>query len=199
MVQDLERFMDTHAVPKASILGHSMGGKVAMLFASTHSQRVTGLVVLDMGVSRTQGRHVPILQVLEELLPEEFSDRDALAAELKRRMTATDIRQFLLKNLLRRVDSSFTWKFNREVLQASYDSLTAELELDQPYLGPTLFLRGEHSDYLEREMGPELLRSFPMAQLQSIKNAGHWLHAEQPDQIFTRVLDFLQPALGMGA
>jgi pimeloyl-ACP methyl ester carboxylesterase len=151
---------------------------------------VNGLAILDIGVNKTEGKHEDILQALISIHPEEFSSRELIQAELEKFVPTPQVRQFLLKNILRKVDNSFAWKFNRDVLVETYPLLTSPLDLKEIYMGPTLFLRGENSGYLKEELDLDVLRFFPLAILQTIENAGHWLHAEQPDAIFEILQNF---------
>lgn len=190
MAQDVNQFLDQQNLDNATFIGHSMGGKVAMLYACNNPDRVSGLIILDIGIGRVVGQHGPILQVLRELYPQEYRNRSELKLELGKYISSPSIIQFLLKNIMRRVDGSFAWKFNHEALLDHYDDLTSALEIHDAYMGPSLFLRGEKSNYLREELSPEMLQYFPSAQLKTIENSGHWLHAEQPDQIFLQVKDF---------
>jgi len=192
MASDLNQFLMDQRIEGAALLGHSMGGKVAMQFASEHPDKVAALAVLDIGISKTEGKHDQILKALQHIHPEDFSSREEIQIELESFIKEAPVRQFLMKNILRKVDGSFSWKFNRDVLSETYPLLTSPLELTESYMGPTLFLRGQNSGYLEKELDPEILQYFPLAMLQSIENAGHWLHAEQPDQIFERIRDFFE-------
>ena len=190
MVQDLIQFIKQEKLETVNIIGHSMGGKVAMQFASQYGDVVNNLVVLDIGVGQMGGKHAPILKALETLNLDEYDSRDAVQKALEEFVESESIRQFLQKNVMRRVDGSYSWKFNRAALLDNYEGLIAGLDLDQPFLGPVLFLRGEYSDYLEPELSTELLQPFPLAQMLTIAGGGHWLHAEQPDAVFQQILDF---------
>jgi len=192
MVQDLAQFVDQQRLDSVYIVGHSLGGKVAMLFATLYPEIVNGLAILDIGISRVRGRHQPIINALEQLNPEHYSERQDIKNELKKFIKVTPIRQFLLKNIMRRIDNSFTWKFNCDALLEHYVDLTATLDLQDSYLGSTLFLRGAKSSYLMETLDPEILQYFPLAQITTIDRAGHWLHAEQPDLIYVQIRDFFK-------
>lgn len=190
MVHDLESFMLAERIGTANILGHSMGGKVAMQFASIHPDSVRGLIILDIGLDRVEGRHAAILKVLEQVDLPRYTSRRDLESELQQYISSTPIRQFLLKNILRRVDGTFSWKFNRDALLDHYDDLTASLDLSDIFMAPVLFLRGENSNYLGETLSPDILQYFPLAQLETVPDAGHWLHADQPELLFRRTTDF---------
>lgn len=191
MAQDLHQFITQERLGDVNIIGHSMGGKVAMLFASQHPDLVKSLIILDIGIDRVIGKHEAILNILRTVNPEEYSSRDEIGIQLQKFITSMPIQQFLLKNILRRMDGSLAWKFNRETLLENYDELTSSLDLAQPFIGSVLFLRGARSDYLGEALSTETLQYFPLAQLQIIEGAGHWIHADNPKDLSRHILDFI--------
>ncbi|NQT62511.1 MAG: alpha/beta fold hydrolase [Candidatus Marinimicrobia bacterium] len=191
LTQDLHQFIAQERLESVHIVGHSMGGKVGMRFASLYPDMVNSLTVLDIGMDRVVGKHEFILKALSAINPDEFTNRDEIKQELQNLIESPPVQQFLLKNILRRLDGSLAWKFNRDALLEHYNDLTMNLGLDQSFLGSVLFLRGENSDYLESSLSTEILQYFPLAQLQTIEGAGHWLHADKPDELSTLVLDFI--------
>ena len=192
LAADLGDFMQQRGLNTGYLLGHSMGGKTAMRFAGLHPERVRALAVLDIGPSRTQGQHRPILDALRQLEPETFSSRRDLDTALREYVDRTAVRQFLLKNILRRVDGSLAWKFNAGALLEHYENLAAALPPGPPFAGPVLFLKGADSPYLPRCPDTMIQRAFPQAACLTIPRAGHWLHAEQPDRVFTAVQTFFK-------
>ncbi len=191
LAQDLYQFITQERLGSVHIVGHSMGGKVGMLFASTFPDLVKSLIVLDIGIERVVGKHESILKALSIINPDEFSNRDEIKFELQSVIESEPVIQFLLKNILRNLDGSLSWKFNRDTLLEHYHDLTMGLDLSHPFMGSVLFLRGENSDYLKIPLSDELLQYFPFAQLQTIEGAGHWIHADKPDTLTTLVLDFI--------
>jgi esterase len=205
MVRDLEDFMDELGLPKASILGHSMGGRTAMLFAAQHPGRVTRLIVADISPRSYNNPltdlehkrfHESILDALSEIRLNEMTSLGDVDQELSKKLTDKRLRQFLLKNLDRSEDGSFFWKLNIPAIRSNLPAMNQGIE-DQAETGisnsnfPTLFLRGEQSDYI-RETDMTLIRTlYPQAQVITIKNAGHWLHAEQPATFISIVKKFL--------
>jgi pimeloyl-ACP methyl ester carboxylesterase len=101
------------------------------------------------------------------------------------------VRQFLLKNLVRDDEGRFKWKFNLEALYQHYDEINKELKSDHPYDKPVLFIKGEHSNYIVDADMDMIHALFPLAKLESIPGAGHWVHADQPDQLKRSLLSFL--------
>ncbi|MCF7825078.1 MAG: alpha/beta fold hydrolase [Candidatus Marinimicrobia bacterium] len=192
LAHDLYQFIGQEHLGPVHIVGHSMGGKVGMLFASTYPEMVMSLCILDIGIDRVEGKHETILQALSTINPDEFSSRDEIRLQLENTIKPPAVRQFLMKNILRRLDGSLAWKFNRDVLLEHYGDLTTGLNLLQSFSGSVLFLRGGNSDYLEASLSPEILHYFPFAQIQTIPDAGHWLHADQPKLLSSAILNFLK-------
>jgi len=183
MVKDLAQFCDHEGLDAVNIIGHSMGGKVAMLFATTYPQKVNSLTLLDIGIGQVSGKHESILNALRSIDLGDFTNRSLVDSELKKSIESPSIRQFLLKNVLRKVDGSLGWKFNHEALLDHYEDLTAPLELDDSFIGSVLFLKGENSNYLDERLSPEILSYFPLARLETIPDAGHWIHADRPEAV----------------
>ncbi|NQV50399.1 MAG: alpha/beta fold hydrolase [Candidatus Marinimicrobia bacterium] len=191
MVQDLSHFCHQEELKQVNIVGHSLGGRVAMLFATLHPQIINSLSIIDIGMGPVKRRHEPILGVLRTLDLADFSDRGLLDSELNKSIESGPIRHLVQKNVLRSVEGSFGWKFNHEALLDHYEDLTAPLELNDPFIGSVLFLRGEYSDYLDEQLSPEILRYFPLARLKTIPGAGHWVHADQPELVYEAINNFL--------
>jgi len=163
-----------------------------VLFGLAHKFIRPGQSILDIGIGRVEGKHKPILQALSAINPDEFSSRNEIRLKLENMIESPAIRQFLLKNILRRLDGSLAWKFNRDAILEHYDELSSGLNLIQSFSGSVLFLRGENSDYLEASLSPEILHYFPFAQIQTIPDAGHWLHADKPKLLSALILNFLK-------
>lgn len=205
MADDLLHLMDHLHIPSANILGHSMGGRTAMRFAANHPGRVTGLIVADIS---PRSYNDPILdsghqefhgQILETLAAVDLTGiksygqaEEAMAEGIPVRR----IRQFLLKNLERNPDGSYRWLLNIKALKNNLERINLGMEdlIDQGLRltrFPVLFIRGDQSDYVLQEDIELIRKLFPLAQLVTIKNAGHWLHAEQPANFLSVVKSFL--------
>jgi len=180
---DLQGFMDEQQIESAFLVGHSMGGKVAMLFADQFPERVRGLVILDIGIKAYEPRHEAILEVLRDLGPETFDHRNELEPVLAKSIASPGVRQFLIKNLKRDTSGKLAWKFNRQAILADYPKLVAEIPMQVPCDLPALFIRGANSDYITNGDWPVLQNFFPRGELTTLEDAGHWLHAEKPNEI----------------
>jgi len=191
MAEDLIHFMATHHLARAHVLGHSMGGKTAMQAALLHPDKIDKLVVVDIAPRAYSPRHGQIFEGALSLDPAAFQTRAEMEAALAPSIPEKTVRQFLLKNVTRDPNGAFRWKMNLKDIFKNYDRLSEALPADDSFEGPTLFIRGELSRYI-REPDLELIRrTFPHFQMQTIKNAGHWVHSEQPQAFHDAVMDFL--------
>ncbi len=192
MARDVAEFLDEHQLAEAFILGHSMGGKVAMQFANDFPDLVRRLVVADIAPRGYPRYHDDVFAAMLSLDLGQYRSRGEVDRALASRVPDTPLRQFLLKNLANTETGTLKWKINLQGLYVGYDAITAAPPLTRKFPGPTLFVRGEKSSYIQTE--EELLiqeRWYPAASFVTIKDAGHWLHAEKPDEFFQVVREFL--------
>ncbi|MGF1528173.1 MAG: alpha/beta fold hydrolase [Candidatus Competibacterales bacterium] len=192
MAGDLQRFFQRHRLSTATLLGHSMGGKAAMAFALEHPHAVARLVVLDIAPVVYRHSHRAYIDAMAGLDLSQYQRRTAVDGALALQIPEVGIRQFLLQNL-RTQDGRFSWRLNLAALAQHMDDLVdfpTDLQAKR-YEGPTLFLAGEHSDYIEPAHEPAIRRLFPHAILETLPEAGHWLHAERPQAVAARVGAFL--------
>ena len=181
MADDLLAFMDEHDIEQAHILGHSMGGKTAMYFTTMYPERVRRLVVVDMTPKRYEPQHNDILDALKRVDFDIHTSRDDIDAVLAETIGEAGTRMFLMKNLaIDRETKRFGWQMNLPVLDEHYDALNEPLTEDAQFDGPTLFIRGGRSNYILDEDRDLIERHFPNARVLTIKDAGHWVHADQP-------------------
>ena len=191
MTADLLALMDREGIDQADLMGHSMGGKTVMNFATLHPDRVVQLVVVDIAPKYYPPHHENIFAGFHSLVLDEMSTRKEADTKLAQTIKEPVIRQFLLKNLHRELDGTFSWKINFEAIEKNMYQIGAALRPDQLFEGPTLFLRGANSDYIEHEDERLLKTHFPNAKLVSIAGAGHWIHAEQPEILKRTLENFL--------
>jgi pimeloyl-ACP methyl ester carboxylesterase len=194
MAADLAAFLDDQGLASAHLLGHSLGGKVAMQFALTHPARVKRLIVADISPRAAPAHHQGVLDALLHLEPARFRSREAMDATLAGRLPDATLRRFLLKSVTRTADGTFRWQFNLPGLHANSARLTEAVQGGRPFAKPTLFLRGGRSNYITDGDLPEIRRLFPRATLQTVAGAGHWLHTDAPLEFLQRVHDFLKAA-----
>ncbi|MFB6231621.1 MAG: alpha/beta fold hydrolase [Salinibacter sp.] len=193
MAGDLRSFIDRHQLAPASLLGHSMGGKTAMQTALSHPGRVDRLIVVDMAPKAYPPHHTQLLEAVARIDPTDYERRDEIDAALAEDVPSWPIRQFLLKNL-NYDGEQYTWRMNLDAIRAHYDEITAAITADTTFDGPTLFVRGGESEYVAEEDRDEIRGLFPNAELVTIEEAGHWVHADAPDALAEVVTDFLTDA-----
>lgn len=192
MAEDVLELMKDLDLDDAVLLGHSMGGKVAMHFATTYPELTEKLIVVDIAPKAYPPHHSTVIKAIQAIAPSTLQTRDEAENILRQHLGDDESTvQFLMKNLSRNPEGGFEWKPNMPGIIAAYDHLMKEVTAMHPYLGPTLFIKGEHSDYVTEADLPSIHSFFPEASLVSIPGAGHWVHADQP-QLFTEtVITFL--------
>lgn len=191
MADDLHAFMSDEGLPSAHILGHSMGGKTAMCMAASYPQLVQSLVVVDIGPKQYPVHHRSIINALMAVPVGELEKRSEVEEWLSKGIPQPGVRQFLMKSLHRCKEGGFEWRFNLPVIHQEIENVGQALPDDLGYDGPSLFIRGEESGYILDEDLPAIHRQFPLMQFEGIAKAGHWVHAEQPDALYSSVKRFL--------
>ena len=191
MVEDLLNYIDHHHLENINLIGHSMGGKTAMLFAVNHPERVHKLIVADIGPKYYPSHHEQILNGLNAIDFTQQRSRNEIEEVLENYIPEMGIRQFLLKNVYRKNKDQFGFRFNLEAVTTSYDEIGVPLPPLMQFEGATLFLRGENSGYITKEDETLIKAHFAKAEVKTVKNAGHWLHAENPDDFYDYVVSFL--------
>src|SRR5690554_747038 len=192
MAEDVRAFLKQTGHASAHVLGHSMGGKVAMLLALESPEVVDRLVVVDIAPRAYPPHHTEILEALRLLDPGAYSSRTEIDRALSERIASATVRQFLLKNLALDKDTgAYRWQANIEGIDRNYDAINAAIESNSTFNGPALFVRGEKSDYVQDEDREQILKLFPNARIETISGAGHWVHAEAPEPFAQTVLSFL--------
>jgi pimeloyl-ACP methyl ester carboxylesterase len=192
MAEDLHHFMESHWIFKAHIIGHSMGGKTAMQFAWMYPDMVDKLIVVDIAPKRYPGGHEEIFKALQKLDLKQIDSRGEAEGALKADIKDLGIRQFLLKNLSRSKSGGYRWKMNLEALWNHYQDILGQPPHKGDFEGPTLFIRGGKSRYIQAEDEPLIEKEFPAAKIVTVEKAGHWVHAEAPKELLQQVNGFLQ-------
>ena len=191
MAEDVLEFLDSQHLEHASLLGHSMGGKTAMMFSLLYPQRVDKLICADIAPKAYPPHHSQILEALIALNLPSFQNRGEVDAALEPAIPEKAVRQFLLKNLAHDPNSGFSWRPNLHAINENYSRLNEALPADRSCDRPALFLRGQGSDYILDSDWPLIQRIFPRARLVTIPAAGHWLHADAPEPFLRAVLEFM--------
>ena len=180
MVEDLNRTMKVHGIERAHFIGHSMGGKVAMQFALTYSEKILTLIVADIAPVRYPAHHQAIFKGLESLDLMEVKNRKMADAMLAEYIDVPGVRQFLIKSLDLSDKDHAKWRFNLRAILEHYNEILDACYSEKPFYGRTLFIAGGLSDYIKPEYREETLALFPKTELKIIPDTSHWLHAEKP-------------------
>lgn len=208
MTNDLEFLFTSLNIKKASILGHSMGGKVAMMFAAYFPEKIDNLIVADISpksyqtgdsqISQSEENEL-ILKIMANLDLKDFTSRTEIDQSLSHELKETVLRQFLLKNISRNKEGYFEWKINVPVLRDSLGAILHDVnqewfESRKPIVEyPVTFLRGLKSQYIVDQDISDIKSIYPKAKIIDIPN-GHWLHSEQPDQFVEALRKSIRPS-----
>lgn len=191
VINDFVALLDELNIDCVEVIGHSMGGKIAMLLALLHPHRVSKLVVLDVAPITYDARHNKIFDALLSVKLDQIDGRKDADDILAQSISEAGVRQFLLKSLHKDDQGAYAWRFNLNTLNQRYDDIVSFPELDTHFDGPTLFVKGALSDYILPEHRPQILRYFPNSKARVISGTAHWLHAEKPQMVNQSVRDFL--------
>lgn len=191
MANDIFEYCQNHNLVKIDLIGHSMGGKIAMLFASTYPKLVDKLIIADIGPKYYKPHHQDILAGLNAVDFSTKPDRSEVEEVLAHYIPDFGTRQFLMKSLFWREQGQLAFRFNLEVFNDKIEEVGKELPIEKHFENPTLFIRGGNSRYILDSDLPDIKRQFPNFELKTIPNVGHWLHAENPELFLKITLDFL--------
>jgi len=191
LAEDLKDFMESEGMSQATIIGHSMGGKTAMQFAVSYPEMVTSLIVVDIAPKVYEGGHQEIFDALLSVDLKKIESRKMAEEQLMEKIPDAGIRQFLLKNLTRNKEGGYQWKMNLPAIYKNYQHILDNILLDEPYTGSSLFIRGERSGYIKETDDSLIKDTFPEAEIITISNAGHWVHAEAPKALLSAFINFM--------
>ena len=189
MSEDLLMFFNKHDLDNVILVGHSMGGKTSMQFAIDNPERLSRVVVVDIGPQGYEVHHDKILRSMQSLRLDSISSRREAEEELAKMIEEKDTRQFLLKNLYRRKDivgrARYAWRFNLEVIANDIEEVGIPIQGSSDL--PFLFIRGNRSNYIPSDGLDSIRVQFPEAKLISL-DAGHWVHTEDPEGLFEAIV-----------
>ncbi len=192
MAEDVNEFMHDLEIPSAILLGHSMGGKVAMTLALKYPQKIEKLIVVDIAPKAYKKlEFTQVVKILRSLNLSEIKTRKDAEERLANDITDQGLRRFLLKNLTRTRDKSYTWRVNLDAIYQNIDVISGGVPADGKYEKPTLFIRGENSLYIREADVKSIKAMFPKTILLTVKSAGHWVHADKPEVVLNAVIKFI--------
>ena len=191
LVKDLKQYCDHHQLYDFILLGHSMGGKTAMLFATSYPELISKLIIADIAPRFYPTHHDLILEGLSSLDFDKLESRSEADNLLSHYVSDFGTRQFLLKNLYWVEKGKLGLRMNLEVLKNNVEEVGEALPVSNNFLGDTLFLRGDKSEYIALSDEALIKMQFPNSTIETIDNAGHWLHAENPTAFYNSVIQFV--------
>jgi len=192
MAQDLADFIKQHKIENPHIMGHSMGGKTAMHFAVTHPDLFDKLIVVDIAPKAYPVHHDQILEGLKSIDLDAVKTRSDADKQLGEYVSELGVRQFLLKNLNRDAKKQYSWKINLDVLDKNIEQISEGLEKKLATEKDVLFVGGKNSYYIKEEDNITINNFFPNAKIEMVEGAGHWIHAEKPEEFLSIIQDFLR-------
>lgn len=188
---DIFHFFKIHQIERAHIIGHSMGGKVAMFFALKYTSLVNKLIAVDIAPTIYGDQHSFIFDSLMAIDLSTIETREQVNSILSNRINDESTVSFLMKGLTRDDENKFMWRFNVESLYNNYGAIAGFPVVSTSFDGEVLFIKGQLSNYINSENYGDILRYFPNHELVEIAGTGHWVHAEDPIGFIDVVSNFI--------
>jgi pimeloyl-ACP methyl ester carboxylesterase len=193
MSNDLFEFISNNNIKNRIIIGHSMGGKIAMLFSLENPDYIYKLIVIDICLKA----YIPIqFQKIVDTISTINLDLVNSRSEIENLLTLTIddymLRQLLLKNLYWKSEKTLNWRININAIKNNFSMIFEEIKKDEKLLKPTLFIRGDLSNYILDKDYKLIYKNFPLAEIMTIKNASHWIHTDAPDELLKGLITFIK-------
>ena len=188
---DFSELLHDLNLPHAHFVGHSMGGKAVMKLADLHPELIDKLCVVDIAPKRYKPGHLALFEAMFNLPVETITSRKEAENILSESIKDVGIRLFILKNIDRRNNGGYAWKMGLDNIYKNYETIIDEVRVSWPFSNDALFIKGENSNYISSEDESNILEYFPNAEFETIPNAGHWVHAENPEAFYTALETFL--------
>lgn len=190
--EDLLNYIERYKLSKPILLGHSMGGKAAMHFSLYHPESIGALIVADIAPRAYAPHHQKIIASIKHVPLNTMESRGALNEFLQKNIDDPAIRGLISKNSYRSEESGFAFRFYLPGIENNYERLVSAQSAEKTYHGRALFLRGADSDYIVQEDFSEIQKIFPKSEIITIPEAGHWIHADNPQMVYEKVDRFLK-------
>ncbi len=191
LAKDIDALMSELNIEQATIIGHSMGGKTVMQLLSDIPYRIDKAIIIDISPREYQRGHDNIFKALMSLDLNNLTSRQQATEQLLKSLSDLGVVQFLLKNLQRDADNTFKWKANVNALYENYETILSNPLEDKYITTPTLFVAGSKSNYIQEEDHDIIHSIFVSATIEVVQEAGHWIHAEKPNELLKIVKDYL--------
>ncbi len=193
LADDLQDFVEEHGIKNPVLMGHSLGGKVAMRFTLENPQLVKRLVVVDISLKSYPPRqeHLRIANAIRAIYPSEIKNRHEAERKMEELIPEMRVRQFVMKNLHRTSNNGFEWRLNIEGIGSNLNKMFDGIEVEEIFEKPTLFIKGGNSDYILLEDFPHIRKNFPRAEIITIDGTSHWVQVEAPERFFQLTSGFM--------
>lgn len=192
MVQDVVTYCKKNNLQKIDLIGHSMGGKVAMKIATDFSFLINKLIVADMSPRAYAPHHQDVMEALNAVDFSNNPTREEVQKTIEKYIEESGVVQFLMKNVYRVTSQHLGFRFNLEVFNNNEEAIGEALKENSVFKGEALFLKGALSNYIQESDIELIQKHFPNAKIETISNAGHWLHADNPTEFFEKSMVFLK-------
>lgn len=191
LATDLAAFLDQQNILEAHLIGHSMGGKTVMHFLDLFPEKSLKSIIVDIGAKAYKGGHEDIFKALLAIDINKVNSRKEVQDSLMVSINDLGVVLFLMKNLSRNPEGYYEWKANIKALYTNYPNIIKAIDVNAPVNSDILFVKGGKSKYIREEDKESLLDIFPFAKFETIKNAGHWVHADSKDELLNIVRQYL--------
>jgi len=198
MAEDVNELFKTEGLEKAVVIGHSLGGKTAMSFAFKYPQKINGLVVIDIAPRQYGVQHRKILDALLSIDASQLKSRQEAEQQLSSQLDEQSTIQFLMKNLYWKEKTVLDWRFNLPVINKNIVEVGKEIKPQAIFSKPTLFIKGEKSDYVTYDDEREIFDLFENVEVKTAPGAGHWVHADNPMWLLDEIKKFLMDRMVTG-
>ena len=192
LAQDLKFYIDFHKIKSFSLIGHSMGGKTAMMFSNIYPQMLKKLIIVDILPIFYKNDYVKILETLKSLDLKKIGSRTNIDKALESTFKEPSFRAFLLKNLKRISKNELAFRINLDIILNNLNEIEKALPSNLFYEGETLFIKGQNSEYINNSNNQIINIQFPNSKIVEVSNAGHWVHAENLKDFIKQTLIFLK-------
>lgn len=192
LTDDLFDFIEDNRIRNPIILGHSMGGKVAMRFALENPNLVKKLIVVDISLKAYGPRiqHKKIIQAMKSINMSEINSRSDVEQQIEKFIPENHVRQFVLKNLYRKEKNEFEWRIYIAGIENNLDHMFDGIKVSTTFEKPALFVKGGASDYILLEDYEHIRFNFPNAEIISVADASHWVHVDSPERFYQLAMGF---------
>lgn len=193
MAADVFQFIADHHLNEVNIIGHSMGAKVALQMLNEKSSLIDKVMILDIAPKAYPRGHEQIFKAMFSLDLESLSSRNQADEQIKKWIPDVIVRQFILKNLNRYKDGKFGWKINLDAIYKNYDEINKEVLFNNKVSNEVLFVKGSESKYILDEDENKIKESLSNVKFIEVEGAGHWIHADKPDELIKIITHFFKP------